>query len=299
MINFLIPWIILFLFIFGLWLLNGNKEKEFLGLKPLYSKKYQQLAYDPFSPNYVEKYYNQKSNFSQHDDNPTTTAGFNSESKPINYPQHLPTLQDIKSEVTKIQTENHIEEQLSASQNSVIQSYQISAQISAPLKASLSAFENDSKDHYIIEAKGTDMNTLRNNSEIISKWKSENDCCLILQDIYGKPFKSARPSWLKNPETNGILELDCYNEDLKIAVEYNGVQHYKFPNPFHKTYEEFIAQVRRDEYKVNRCDQQGVYLISVPYTVPKDKLRDYITHYLPENRKYKSKCKFESIVCMA
>jgi hypothetical protein len=116
-----------------------------------------------------------------------------------------------------------------------------------------------------------------------SKWKYQNICCKVLEEIYKKPFTSSRPGWLKNPETGGILEIDCYNEDLKIGVEYNGIQHYRYPNIFHKTYDDFIKQVRRDQYKHKKCDEQGVYLITVPYNVPQEKIRDYILHYLPEN----------------
>jgi len=29
------------------------------------------------------------------------------------------------------------------------------------------------------------------------------------------------------------MELDMYDDDRKLAMEYNGIQHYDFPNPFH------------------------------------------------------------------
>jgi hypothetical protein len=122
-----------------------------------------------------------------------------------------------------------------------------------------------------------------------SKWKLEAECRHILSEIYGKKFISARPNWLKNPETGSLLELDCYNEELKIAAEYNGIQHYVYPNNHHKTYDEFVSQLRRDQFKLKRCDQMGVYLITIPYTVPKDQIKNYIIHYLPENINKKKK----------
>jgi hypothetical protein len=70
---------------------------------------------------------------------------------------------------------------------------------------------------------------------------------------------------------------------LGIAFEYNGIHHYKWPNYTGQTYEEFIAQVRRAEYKIDQCDRMGVYLITIPYTVPKSRLRDYIDYRAPEN----------------
>src|SRR5205823_8856314 len=55
--------------------------------------------------------------------------------------------------------------------------------------------------------------------------RGERICCQTMQRIYGVSFKSTWPSWLINPETGEGLELDCYNDELKIAVEYNGEQH--------------------------------------------------------------------------
>lgn len=108
-------------------------------------------------------------------------------------------------------------------------------------------------------------------------------CSRIMEEIYGKAFTKIRPEFLKNPETNHNLELDCYNDELKIAVEYSGYQHYVFPNRFHKTYDEFIKQVRRDQFKVEMCDRNGIYLITVPYWVPEFKLKEFIVEHLPEN----------------
>jgi len=125
--------------------------------------------------------------------------------------------------------------------------------------------------------------------------KGEMLCKKAIEDIYGLPFYCVRPDFLKNPETGRNLELDLYNDKLKLAIERNGEHHYKYPNTFHKTKEEFINQVRRDQYKVEMCDQQGIYLISVPYNVPNTypAIRKYIEHFLPENiDKIDSKNKF-------
>ncbi len=115
--------------------------------------------------------------------------------------------------------------------------------------------------------------------------RGEAICKQVIEDIYGAPFFCVRPDFLKNPETGRNLELDLYNDFYKIAVEYSGLQHYKYPNNFHKTEEEFIKQVRRDEFKVDMCDKHGIYLITVPHTVKNDynEIRKYIEYYLPEN----------------
>lgn len=113
--------------------------------------------------------------------------------------------------------------------------------------------------------------------------KGEQICREVMEEIYGAEFPCVRPEFLRNPETNRKLELDCYNEDLKIAVEYNGIQHYTWPNFTGQSKENFIKQLRRDKYKVKTCDDNGVYLITVPYTVPHDKIRDYIIQHLPDS----------------
>jgi hypothetical protein len=124
-------------------------------------------------------------------------------------------------------------------------------------------------------------NTTRNSrGRVISR--GERMCCETMKRIYGVPFESIWPDWLINPETGQPLELDCYNPELQIAVEYNGEQHYKWPNFTNQTHQEFINQVRRDELKMQLCDRNGVYLIVVPYNVPLDKIPEFIMSHLPE-----------------
>lgn len=115
--------------------------------------------------------------------------------------------------------------------------------------------------------------------------KGERLCCETMEKIYNVEFKSSRPHWLVNPETGCRLELDCYNEDLQLAVEYNGVQHYTWPNFTNQTQEQFINQVRRDKLKMELCNRNDVYLIVVPYNVPHKKIPEFITSHLPETIK--------------
>ncbi len=112
--------------------------------------------------------------------------------------------------------------------------------------------------------------------------KGEAICRETMTRITGKPFESARPDWLRNPETGKNLELDCYNEELRIAIEYNGQQHYE-DGHFGMTEQETIEQWRRDQFKIDMCRQYGVYLIVVPYTVPHNQIADFILSNLPPN----------------
>jgi hypothetical protein len=72
------------------------------------------------------------------------------------------------------------------------------------------------------------------------------------------------------------LELDCYNDELKIAVEYNGKQHYEFIPYFHSNKEAFQNMKYRDYMKQKLCSENGVKLIIVPYSVKHQEISDYI-----------------------
>lgn len=90
----------------------------------------------------------------------------------------------------------------------------------------------------------------------------------FLEGYFNRPFNKVRPDFLNNAVTGGKynLELDCYNDDLKLAVEYNGEQHYKHVPYFHPSKEAFYNQRYRDELKRIYCHGAGVALIEIPYT---------------------------------
>ena len=108
--------------------------------------------------------------------------------------------------------------------------------------------------------------------------KGEIECRRVLEKIFNKPFNKARPNFLNNPVTGGNfnLELDCYNEELKIAVEMNGQQHYKYVPFFHKNYEAFLNQKYRDDMKRRMCKDENIILIEVPYTVKLENIERFI-----------------------
>jgi hypothetical protein len=107
----------------------------------------------------------------------------------------------------------------------------------------------------------------------------------VLQELFRKPFPNERPDFLRNTVTGGLynLELDCYNESLKLAVEYSGIQHYKYVPYFHKNKEAFLNQKYRDEMKRRLCKDADVVLIEVPYTVKTPDIRVFLIGKLREN----------------
>lgn len=113
----------------------------------------------------------------------------------------------------------------------------------------------------------------------------EIECRRVLQLLLNRSFDKARPDFLRNPVTGGDfnLELDCYDPELGIAVEYNGVQHYKFIPFFHKNKEAFLNQKYRDDMKRRICKENGILLIEVPYTVKTEDIKAFIQKSLMIN----------------
>jgi len=107
----------------------------------------------------------------------------------------------------------------------------------------------------------------------------ERTCRKIFEYIFKKPFSKSRH--LKNPETNRGLELDGYNEELKIAFEYNGAQHYRKID-YWQTDETFKDQQNRDILTQKLCKENNIKLVIIPYTVKYEDLYTFIINYFPE-----------------
>nr|WDW26020.1 hypothetical protein FD201807_087R [Megalocytivirus FD201807] len=107
----------------------------------------------------------------------------------------------------------------------------------------------------------------------------ERECHRAIEAITGKKFAKSR--CIKNPVTGQHLELDCYNSALKLAVEYNGRQHYQYVPHFHgPERHRFTEQRYKDVIKAQLCKEQGIKLIVVPYTVPVDDIEAYIRRHV-------------------
>lgn len=101
----------------------------------------------------------------------------------------------------------------------------------------------------------------------------ERYCIEFMELLFPRrEFKKVRPDWLRNPSSGRCLELDGYCEELSLAIEYDGVQHYQWPNFIGMTKEEFLKQRDRDEIKVKACLERNICLIRIPYTVPLERI---------------------------
>lgn len=118
------------------------------------------------------------------------------------------------------------------------------------------------------------LNNIKNQNSwcpYCAAYKNEQECREIIQKITQKPFPTCKPSFL-GKKNKKCLQLDGYNEELKIAFEYNGEQHYKVVDFFFKNGEkDLIKQKKRDEIKKQLCKKNNINLIIIPYWDKKNK----------------------------
>jgi hypothetical protein len=93
--------------------------------------------------------------------------------------------------------------------------------------------------------------------------QGERVCRYILEQMFAHPFPRRRPDFLRCGKSQ--LEFDGYNEDERVAFEYQGEQHYSYFPHVHGTREAYRAQRRRDARKRELVSANGVLLIEVPY----------------------------------
>jgi hypothetical protein len=109
-----------------------------------------------------------------------------------------------------------------------------------------------------------------------SNSSTEDQCRRMIESIFNNTFTKVRPPWLRNPVTNRCLELDMYNEDLKLAFEYDGAQHKHFTPHFHGCRDHFEYRKLLDTLKTQLCEDAGVLLVRIPYYIKSDDLLSYL-----------------------
>lgn len=110
--------------------------------------------------------------------------------------------------------------------------------------------------------------------------KNERECRRVVEEIFNDYFPTVRLDAFKNPKTGKNLELDMFNKNHKLALEYQGMQHRAYTPFYHKSEKDFFAQMERDEFKKQRCRELGIDLICVPDTVRFEEIESYIIQEL-------------------
>lgn len=106
-------------------------------------------------------------------------------------------------------------------------------------------------------------------------WISETELYYKIKELvpFHKVIHHYRDDWL------GRQHLDIYIPDLKLAFEYQGLQHSK-PIDFFGGEEAFLKNKERDELKKQKCKQAGVCLIEVYPDYDFKHIKNIINQYL-------------------
>ncbi len=91
--------------------------------------------------------------------------------------------------------------------------------------------------------------------------KSEEIARETLQQIFGVKFPKVRPRWLRNSRGYG-MELDGFSEELGIAFEYQGIQHFK---DFKLFSTDLPTRIEDDRLKVQLCQERNIRLLVLTY----------------------------------
>ncbi|RKI90481.1 hypothetical protein D7V94_13720 [Parablautia intestinalis] len=96
--------------------------------------------------------------------------------------------------------------------------------------------------------------------KIGQQWNSETNLYKIISQIYvnEKIYFHYRPEWLDG------LEIDIYIPELNLAIEYQGIQHYK-PLKHWGGEEGFVTRRANDIRKKKLCQVHGTKLIEFSY----------------------------------
>lgn len=97
-----------------------------------------------------------------------------------------------------------------------------------------------------------------------NKWKSEQLVYQIVKQMYSKAgvWYQFRPEWLRT--NSGQLSYDIYISKLRVAIEYQGKQHFE-PVEYFGGKESFEKQVERDNIKRELSKKNNVKLIYINY----------------------------------
>ncbi len=92
--------------------------------------------------------------------------------------------------------------------------------------------------------------------------------------LFNAEFPKKRPDWLLN-SAGQRMELDGFNEELSIAFEYNGVQHYE-KNHFIDTDEKLLKRIEDDKQKQLLCEKKSIALFIIDYQINPEEYKNII-----------------------
>lgn len=119
---------------------------------------------------------------------------------------------------------------------------------------------------------------------------SERMVRAILEGITGATCPKAHPEWLTNNDGKQ-MELDGFSEELRLAFEYQGMQHYKMLKHLRDTPARFLKRIIDDAAKRRLCASSGVTLIEVPHWIKPKARHPFILEIVQKRRPELVKCR--------
>lgn len=114
--------------------------------------------------------------------------------------------------------------------------------------------------HGVFSRTFSNMKTTGTFCPICSTSLGEQRCKKAVEQIFKKDFKKVRLDGMRGLGGKP-LELDVYNEELKLAIEHQGVQHFKDKKYFGLN--RYARQVEHDQRKIEYCKSNGITLIQI------------------------------------
>lgn len=104
------------------------------------------------------------------------------------------------------------------------------------------------------------------------------------EEMFGTEFPRRRPDWLRNSRGNR-MELDGFCEELGLAFEHQGEQHYSLDTPFIASQDALSRRQADDTRKLELCAANDVVLVvipEVPRLLPIEELPNYVFRAISE-----------------
>lgn len=125
-----------------------------------------------------------------------------------------------------------------------------------------------------------EMRDVRREVGRVGEWTLECILCLAVDD---RDFRrNVRPEWFTLGVGEGRMEIDFWFRRRRVAIEFQGRQHYEYEPEMHENRREFMEQQRRDNIKAGLCLRHGIHYIEIPaHELSIDYVREKVQGVLP------------------
>lgn len=111
---------------------------------------------------------------------------------------------------------------------------------------------------------------------------SENKCRFILEKLTEKLFPRTNFGVRNNDIFKRHFQIDCYNDEFKLGLEYQGLQHFKKVKGWNIGGKELDLYKQRDKEKNRLCKNMNINLFYITYQ-DSNKGDDYLIRIIKQN----------------